>query len=102
MKVTFNRNIKTDPDKLDVDVVFRRYPDGDIVALFPYLVANNYFGYCLSYQRVGQHGAADYTHCIQITKPATSSEYGNLLKELSAIGYNVKPINRINYNKVVI
>ena len=73
-------------------VVFRVFKDGgDVVALFPEVI--NYLdGACESYQRIGQHGAADYSHCIAISRPATPSEYAALKRELerNPFGYNLE------------
>ncbi len=71
-------------------VIFRKFKDrGDIVALFPYEL-NYPNGGCESYQTIGQHGAADYRHCIDISVPATPQEYAPLKRELEQIGYELK------------
>ena len=55
--------------------IFRKYKDknppwyGDVVALFPEEKAHD--PYCVCYQRVGQHGSADYGYVISITEKAT-------------------------------
>lgn len=69
-------------------VIFRkeRRANGDVFALFPTLEGSP--GCCMSYQHVGQHGSADYAHCIQTSRPATSMEYGDLLIELIDYGYD--------------
>ena len=41
-------------------VVFRRYPDGQVIALFPDIPWSGRRGEITSYMHVGQHGAADY------------------------------------------
>ena len=69
-------------------VVFRRFPNGDIIALFPEERWNRLDYSVSSYMHVGQHGAADYDHVVAGSRPATESEYHNLLTELRAIGYN--------------
>jgi len=70
-------------------VVFRKWKDnGDIIALFPNI--EECHGCCGSYEHVGQHGAADYTHCIKGTRPATPNESQSLLKELRGLGYNLE------------
>lgn len=70
-------------------VVFRAWrSDGNVIALFPELPHDLSGRFCTSYAHVGQHGAASYTHCIAITRPATPAEYAPLLKELRAIGYD--------------
>lgn len=61
-------------------VVFRKWPAGDILALFPTLDEGR--GHCLSYAHIGQHGAADYHGCIRVTQPATEEEYAQLLEEI--------------------
>ena len=39
-------------------VVFRRYPDGQVIALFPDIPWSGRRGEITSYMHVGQHGAA--------------------------------------------
>lgn len=73
-------------------VVFRKFKEGDVLALFPQEEYGG--GLCMSYQAVGQHGGADYAHCIGITKPAKEAEYEPLLRELKAIGYELKIVKR--------
>ena len=76
-------------------VVFRKFKkEGDIIALFPYEDCDDQ-GNCTSYQHYGQHGAADYSYCIRITKPASPKEYGPLKKELENIGYELEVKKRI-------
>ena len=72
----------------ETPVVFRRYPDGDIIALFPTLKEQNFL--CQSYLHVGQHGAADYGIVISQTKPATKKEYAELKKELESKPYEYR------------
>ena len=74
--------------------IFRKYRDGEIIALFPTIPAD-LDGNCSSYVHVGQHGAADPGHVIARTRPATSDEYADLLAELTDIGYIVRPIRRV-------
>lgn len=73
-------------------VVFRKFKEGDILALFPYEHEGR--GTVSSYQHIGQHSSADYYHCIHATKPATPEEYAPLLAELTGIGYNLKVAKR--------
>lgn len=69
-------------------VVFRKYKDGDTIALFPGLsYARNYM--TDSYIHVGQHGECDYHHVIRRTRPASPEEYKDLYQELEIIGYNM-------------
>ena len=67
-------------------VVFRIYPDGQVIALFPE-ESDKRTGGTMSYMHIGQHGDADYHGVIQQTKPATESEYLPLFNELKSIGY---------------
>lgn len=67
-------------------VVFRKWKDGDIIALFPDDI-NPHDGTVTSYMHVGQHGTADYAGVIADTQPAREDEYRDLLAELMAIGY---------------
>ena len=73
------------------DVVFRKYKDGDIIALFvnePYH-ANSDDDTISSYIHVGQHGAASYKGVMKDTKAATKKEYEELCRELMWIGYRL-------------
>lgn len=81
-----------------IKVNFRKYRDGQIIALFPEIGWGKYE--VCSYMHIGQHGSADYTQIIAATKPATKEEYTPLLSELAAIGYgDIKPVKkaRVNY-----
>lgn len=74
-------------------VNFRKFKDGDIIALFPEIQETN--KYVDSYMHIGQHGNADYNGVIKNTTPATKEEYKPLLEELLYIGYkNLKVIKR--------
>ena len=68
-------------------VIFRKFKEGDLIALFPTIPADMDMGHCQSYQHVGQHGAADLG-IIYETKPAPLYEYTGLLLELISIGYD--------------
>jgi hypothetical protein len=79
-------------------VVFRRWKEnGDIIALFPELPSDIYGFFCDSYEHVGQHGGADYYGVIQATKPVRNKAAKELAKELTRIGYRLKPIKRASY-----
>ena len=65
-------------------VVFRKFRDGQIIALFPELKERG--GMVESYMHHGQHAAADPL-IVHDTKPATTDEYRPLAEELAAIGY---------------
>lgn len=78
-------------------VVFRVWKSGhgkgETIALFPHIEADH-AGNCLCYERVGQHGAADYSGCIRATRPATSEEATPLKSELERLGYRLEVIQR--------
>lgn len=67
-------------------VVFRRWKDGGVIALFPHMPEGR--GLVNSYEHVGQHGAADYHGVVRETRPAKPAEYASLLRELKRVGYN--------------
>lgn len=73
-------------------VVFRKFPDGQIIALFPGEPgADRDPRYsCSSYMHIGQHGAADYQAVIRSTRPATADEYGPLRRELESTPYDYR------------
>lgn len=85
------------------EVIFRKYKEGDIIALFPYDTERN-LGQCSCYQHVGQHGTADYTGVMQSTKAASPAEYADLKRELENYGpaeanYNLKVLTKMSWNK---
>lgn len=75
--------MKTKQNK--IKVVFRKFKDGEIIALFPSEDWSH--GMITSYQHIGQYGGADPL-IVYDTKPATPEEYAPLLVELVAIGYD--------------
>lgn len=81
-------------------VIFRKYKNnGDILALFPELPWSGDSN-VTSYEHMGQHGAADYNHCLDITKPAKPEEYAALKKELeNQVGYNLEVKSKRMRNK---
>ena len=81
------------------EVIFRKYRDGEILALFPYLPEFRY-GTCLSYAHIGQHCTAHFSDWVNQSKLATPEEYKDLFNELTnVIGYNLKILNRISWRK---
>ncbi len=75
-------------------VVFRVWmgPEGgDVIALFPDVAHDRAGLYCVCYEHIGQHGAAQYNHVMAQTRPATEAEYAPLKRELEAkpFGYNL-------------
>lgn len=68
-----------------VKVCFRKFPEGDVIALFPGMIETK-SGMINSFQHLGQHGAAS-PELIQGLQPATAQEYAPLLKELESKPY---------------
>ena len=76
-------------DKEKTKVVFRKFKDGDIIALFPEIEGGvNQKGECMSYMHIGQHSGASYA-LVYDTKLAKPEEYADLFAELEGIGYNL-------------
>jgi len=81
------------------EAIFRKFPDGDIIAIFPYEICNLTKGFVSSYMKVGQHGAASLD-LIQDTVPATEEEYSELKQELENLGYDDLVVKkRVSHNK---
>lgn len=86
-------------DTNTTEVIFRKFKDGDVIAFFPYEIADSK-GNVMSYMHVGQHGAADYQGLVNDTKLATEDEYKDLFNELeNSVGYKLKVVKKMNYNK---
>lgn len=67
-------------------VCFRKFPEDDIIALFPEIVESRDGLMISSYMHVGQHCSAS-KELIQDLPIATPEQYGKLEKELLSIGY---------------
>ena len=69
-------------------VIFKKFPEGDVIALFPELAGdNNPYRTCESYQHLGQHGAASVE--LSSLKAATPYQYASLKVELEQLGYDL-------------
>ena len=79
-------------------VLFRKWLNGEVIALMPYVPADVNGIYSDSYEHVGQHGAADAEGLIGRTVPAIPSEFAALKRELESIGYAIEVIQRIPRN----
>ena len=90
------RNQK-EKDSEATQVSFRMWK-GQVIALFPYEIADNR-GSIQSYMRLGQHSAADYHHIVANSRPATPIERNALKEELESIGYNLQIISRYSHQK---
>lgn len=75
------------PGTREEKVLFRKYSDGEIVAVFPEIPADAQGWSCTAYSRVGQHGGANASRVVADTKAAKEGEYAELLAELGRIGY---------------
>ena len=81
-------------DTTKTKVIFRIWPDGDVIALFPELPFSYDPRSCMSYMHIGQHGEASASLSDR-TKPATPEQYKDLFNELeNAIGYNLQIIKK--------
>jgi hypothetical protein len=82
-------------------VVFRKFKEGDIIALFPREPGtNDTYRSCMSYQHIGQHGSAD-PGIVSITKLAKPGEYASLAKELRSLGYVLDIKTKITYEDML-
>jgi hypothetical protein len=85
-------------DNTETIVIFRKWRNGDVIALFPCDAASvDNPALCNSYEYVGQHGAADCNGVIRRTASAEPSEYVDLFLELTSIGYKLKVYKREQY-----
>ena len=73
--------------KVMTKVIFRKFKNGEVIALFPQEPATRNGWECVSYMHVGQHGSAD-PMIVHGTKPAKWTEFVELLMELQSIGYD--------------
>ena len=69
-------------------VIFRKFEDGDVIALFPDEIGDNK-GNISSYMHIGQHSAAT-PELIYSLSPASFSEYEPLMNELTSLGYDLE------------
>jgi hypothetical protein len=81
--------MKKDTEK--TKVIFRKFPDGEVIALFPEMPESYLI---MSYMHVGQHGTAS-KGIVQSTKLASPEEYNDLFNELSGLGYNLEIVKKI-------
>lgn len=76
-------------------VIFRKESNGNIVAFFPYEIAD-LNGNISCYAHIGQHSAASLEY-YRGTKPCTPAEYADLLTELQSIGYELITRKKMSY-----
>ena len=75
-------------------VVFRKFSDGQVIALFPELPCDNR-GNITSYMHIGQHAPAS-RFIVHDTQPAKPEEYAELHAELQRIGYDLEIRKKLN------
>lgn len=75
-------------------VVFRKWQDGGVIAVFCHSKQYCNPGNVMTYERVGQHSEA-VRSIGQNLKLATPDEYEPLLKELQGIYGEVIPVKRL-------
>lgn len=76
--------------RLSEDVIFKRWPGGGIIAVFPARAAGaGASSLCASFEHIGQHGAADVGRMARL-RPASSEEYAELRQELESPPYNYR------------
>lgn len=78
-----NKEVKMN-EPIKARVVFRKFPKGDIIALFPEMEESTKT--IQSYQHIGQHSTA-HKDLLTDLELATPKEYAPLKKELESIGY---------------
>lgn len=78
-------------------VIFRKFSDGEAIALFPELPGLNKITECLSYQTIGQHGSASADIDRKHSWKAKPEEYASLKRELESLGYNLQVVCRFSY-----
>jgi len=89
-------------------VVFRTWRrGGGVLALFPAWPTDLDGRHCAAYEHIGQHGGADYAHCIRQSRPARAAEYRELARELRAKGLRLIVCKRrtramiVEYSEIV-
>ena len=76
-------------------VIFRTFPEKEVIAIFPEKPYNKNPELCMSYMKLGQHAAASIK-VVQDTRASTPSEIEPLRKELENIGYKLKICKKIS------
>ena len=82
-------------DKQETEVIFRKFPEGDIIAIFPFEEWDRKGNYS-SYMHVGQHGGCSPDLAKELVRPG-EEEYQDLKEELESIGYNLEVLNDTNW-----
>ncbi len=83
-------------DEESTIVIYRTYPEGDVIALFPCELGTFEAWTCNCYQHIGQHGSAHPDSVVRMTRPATTEEIAPLSTELESIGYKLIERQRLH------
>lgn len=81
-------------DEYKTKVIFRKFDDNQVIALFPEEPGDSRPYSFMSYMHIGQHGSASH-EIVQGTKLATQEEYRDLKQELESIGYDLSVYQKI-------
>ena len=68
--------------KNHLEVIFRKFPECDVVAIFPDFNWDK--STITAYQHIGQHGGISKNY-LEFTEPCEYEEYSSLLEELKII-----------------
>lgn len=74
--------------------IFRKWEDGQIIALFPSEFFDLERKFINSYMHIEQHGGAS-PELIAELEPASPDEYKDLKEELESIGYELDILNEV-------
>ena len=78
--------------KIHIETKFRKFEDGEVIALFPTEEWTSFTKSITSYMHIGQHGEAS-PDLIEELEVATFEEYASLKHELEdLVGYQVEVI----------
>jgi hypothetical protein len=78
-----------------MNIVFRIYPEGDVIALFCNSAKDCNHGNVMSYQHVGQHGETSQQLGRHL-RLATPDQYAPLKRELERVySCEIKPVSRL-------
>jgi len=80
-------------DKQKTEVIFRKFPEGNLIAIFPF-EEWDYNGNYSSYMHIGQHGSCHPDLAKELIRP-DKEEYQDLFTELESIGYNLEVLNEL-------
>lgn len=75
-------------------VIFRKYKDGRVIALFPERKKDHFTQPILSYFNHMYSVDTNYARVIKQTLPAREEDYAELYRELTAQDYDIKVITK--------